>query len=235
MLNVSHIQYKVDDIHKAVQEFRDAGFQVEWGRRPEKADNALIWFEEGPFIELFEMSRLYYYCAPLMSLMYGKTAKSRWVHWYRSKEGWCDFALEAADQELVKKEHIQEIQSFTEKCGANTSKIINGSRTKTDGEVVKYAYFTTKPLGLPFVVSSYIPKQRPDSIAHPNGALGVTELNVQMKEGLIPIVKAMTKGDSILNVVGGKENKLLSVKMRFHDNAEIPDVVKKIFYIEKKE
>lgn len=50
-MKVSHILYKVDDLQKAVQDFRNQGFTVEYGKK-KNPYNALIYFEEGPYIEL---------------------------------------------------------------------------------------------------------------------------------------------------------------------------------------
>jgi hypothetical protein len=55
---ISHVLYRVSDLHQAVEKLRDAGFIVEYGTEPEKAYNALIWFEQGCFVEIFKSSTL---------------------------------------------------------------------------------------------------------------------------------------------------------------------------------
>src|SRR5262249_54346468 len=52
MLRCSHVLCTVDDIARAVADYTELGFTVEWGSDPRQAHNALIWFAEGPFIEL---------------------------------------------------------------------------------------------------------------------------------------------------------------------------------------
>jgi len=231
MLKVSHIQYKVNDIKKAVKEFEEACFTVMWGRDPKHADNAFVWFEEGPFIEIFEMKKKYSYFAPIMAVMYGKEAKQRWKHWYEVPEGWCDFALEAEDGIQADMGRINEIQAYVNGKGVATSKIINGNRTRPDGEKVRYAYFTSVPTELPFVVSTYQPRQRPETIVHKNGAVRVAELKVTAPEKLTKTIHALAGQDRVLTIGGISEQKRLSVTLEFDRRIKPQGLIGKIFEI----
>ncbi len=46
-MKTSHIIYKVDDLHQAVNEFKKKGFEVEYGTK-KNPYNAIIYFSEGP-------------------------------------------------------------------------------------------------------------------------------------------------------------------------------------------
>lgn len=46
-MKVSHIMYRVSDLKEAVEEYRQKGFAVEYGRAKNPI-NALIYFSEGP-------------------------------------------------------------------------------------------------------------------------------------------------------------------------------------------
>ena len=54
MMRSGHLIYKVKDLQQAVKEWEAKGFIVEYGRR-EKPNNALIYFSQGPYIELLKI------------------------------------------------------------------------------------------------------------------------------------------------------------------------------------
>jgi Glyoxalase-like domain len=176
LLRCSHIVCKVDDIRTAVSDFETLGFQVEWGSSPERAHNALIWFEQGPFLEFFELPRWTALLRWPFSFVYGRAAGDRLVRWASAKEGWCDLALEIDDTELAA------THSTLREAGLKISKVIKGRRTRPDGRLVHYQFLTTRPANLPFVVSAYDPPQRPARIAHPNGARAIARVRIGVSE-----------------------------------------------------
>ena len=52
-MRLGHVIYVVKDLDTAVKEWRDKGFTVEYGRTKNPM-NALIYFSEGPYIELLK-------------------------------------------------------------------------------------------------------------------------------------------------------------------------------------
>lgn len=50
-MKINHILYKVDNLKESVAYYQEQGFSVEYGRE-KKPYNALIYFPEGPYIEL---------------------------------------------------------------------------------------------------------------------------------------------------------------------------------------
>lgn len=56
-MKLSHVILKVKKLDKAVQEYREKGFAVEYGREKNPI-NALIYFSKGPYIELLDGSRM---------------------------------------------------------------------------------------------------------------------------------------------------------------------------------
>jgi hypothetical protein len=51
VMSVGHIVYKAEDLQAAVEEFRERGFEVEYGR-PKNPRNALVYFSQGPYLEI---------------------------------------------------------------------------------------------------------------------------------------------------------------------------------------
>ncbi|MFI8460953.1 VOC family protein [Kitasatospora sp. NPDC085464] len=169
-LRCSHILCKVHDIRSAVADFTAAGFTVTWGSAPDKAHNALIWFESGPFIELFELPERFGLLSLPFGLVNGAPAGRRLARWAAGGEGWRDVALETDDTELTG------AQRALRETGIPGSRVMKGRRSTPDGSRVRYQFLTPAPARLPFVVSQYDPPQRPAAVSHPNGALGVARV-----------------------------------------------------------
>ncbi|HHF4065281.1 TPA: VOC family protein [Haemophilus influenzae] len=69
-----HIIYKINNLQLAVKEWRNKGFEVEYGRNKNPI-NALIYFSEGPYIELLQntgMPKI----VKLLSKLFGKNKKN---------------------------------------------------------------------------------------------------------------------------------------------------------------
>lgn len=167
LLRCSHVLCKVDDIGAAVRDFTELGFTVTWGGAPERAHNALIWFAQGPFIELFELPRAFAGLRVPFTAAYGRSAGSRLAHWAGRGEGWRDLALETDDTDLAA------TRARLRAAGLHASKVVRRSRVRPDGQRVRYQFLAAGPAALPFVVSAYDPPQRPAEVVHPNGAEGV--------------------------------------------------------------
>ena len=56
-MKISHVLYKVNNLEDTVSQFRNQGFTVEYGKK-DKPYNALIYFEEGPYIESVSYTHL---------------------------------------------------------------------------------------------------------------------------------------------------------------------------------
>ena len=55
MMKISHVIYKANDLNKSIELYRDMGYNVEYGSKY-NPHNALIYFSDGPYIELLEKS-----------------------------------------------------------------------------------------------------------------------------------------------------------------------------------
>lgn len=218
MLKCSHILCRVDDIAEVVRNYEALGFSVQWGSAPERALNALIWFEEGPFIELFEVPKSLTFLIPPLGLFFGRAAGRRWAYWGKSEEGWCDVALEPDERAVVqgqsnigRVEQLAAIRQSLREAGLATSRLIHGSRTRPDRSKVKYSLFTTEPLGLPFVVSVYDPPQRPETIRHCNGATGIEWVRMGVAAEHMSAMKLLADGDRWLRFADAPQTKVLAV------------------------
>lgn len=176
-LRASHVWLRVDDLHRAVAELRDLGFAVEWGSDPKSARNAMIWFADGPFIEISAVPPFLARLRWLIAIRHGRATGDRIARWADPATGWRDLALETDDKDLTA------TRDRLRGAGIDVGRIVRGSRTRPDGDTVTYQFLAVRPDRLPFVVSSYVPPQRPSYVAHPNGATGVHAIHV----GVAPV------------------------------------------------
>lgn len=208
MLKVSHILCRVHDIKKAVHDYEKAGFQVEWGRNPKNSLNAFIWFDQGPFIELFEMKR---FMSPIqfpLGILYGKSMRERWVKWMFQREGLIDFALEGYEEDIAKQENLHLVRNEIKNLGIHTSKVLNGRRKKPTGEIVTYGFFSLSPCDLPFVVSAYNTPQRPKQIKHLNGSQYIQSMTISCPDETAEILNTLLVDKVMLTI---KESKKFNI------------------------
>ncbi len=175
----SHYLVRVEDLHQAVEDYEQAGFNVVWGSKPEKAHNAMIYFESGGFIELFDPRPPYAILTPVLTAIASVLASLglplfiRFKRWLQTR-GLCDFALETAEP-LAKS-----IAAATER-GARLSKIRDASRKRLDGVVTRWQLCSADSADLPFMMGPYEPPPTISSAqrAHPNGIRHLRGIEMQ--------------------------------------------------------
>jgi Glyoxalase-like domain len=177
MLRSSHVLCRVENIRETVRDYEELGFSMTWGSDPEKAQNAMIWFTEGPFVEFFEFPTKLAALRWPVALRFGAGMGRRLHKWSRPGEGWRDLALETDDVDLTA------TRARLADAGVAVSRIFRHGRTRPDGQRVRYQFVAPSPADLPFVVSSYDPPQRPAHVEHPNGATRISSIRYGVAAG----------------------------------------------------
>jgi hypothetical protein len=167
-MRLSHILYRVENLHEAVKKYQEMGFTVIYGTKPEKAFNALIWFENGPFIELFQVGQSKA-LLNLMKLSGKKGLASRFDLYQTSDYGWVDYSLENTKDNLIEENRLMK------EMGYNMS-TMPGRRTDINGTKLKWKLSMPVDTSFPFLMSAYTPNPRPENISHKNGAKEVKKL-----------------------------------------------------------
>lgn len=85
-MKVSHILYKVNNLEESVLKFQDEGFNVEYGSKIHP-HNALIYFSEGPYIELLEKAPVSSFIKVLLRVIGKGNIADRFLQWEEEKEG----------------------------------------------------------------------------------------------------------------------------------------------------
>ncbi len=193
-MKLSHILYRVDNLHKAVEDFKNMGFTVVYGTKPEKAFNALIWFEKGPFIELYQINKNKF-IINAMKLLGKKGLANRFSHFQNSNYGWVDYSIENDRRDLT------EENLLLKEMGYKFS-TMPGFRTDINGNKLKWKLSIPFDSSFPFLMSAYSINPRPRRIKHINGAKEVKRLIWGTDKKNIPNINRLLN-DNILQLIEG--------------------------------
>jgi len=182
-LSFDHLVVKVNDLKQAIKSFSQAGFTVTNGgtHKGGLSENALIYLEDGAFIELLSMKkglrtfllRLYSKTKSFMSLKYSK----KWGLFHRFydraltlPEGITDFCLLTAS--------LSSDLDRTNKSGLFVTKPLSVSRKRPDGSLVEWEMASTLLAELPFLRGPYSPPvtSSETATAHANGISGISAI-----------------------------------------------------------
>jgi len=67
-MKISHVIYKVDNLRNGFKHFKSKGFEIEYGSK-RNPHNALIYFSQGPYIEVLENVKLPPYAKLFLKLI----------------------------------------------------------------------------------------------------------------------------------------------------------------------
>ncbi|MEM7798728.1 MAG: VOC family protein [Chloroflexota bacterium] len=172
MKRIDHILIKVDDLHAGVAEFKRAGFNVYYGKAPEKAYNALIYLQDDSFLELVDTSAIPWYFRLLTRM-----GIIRLIHTLYNRMG--NFAFKAGPL-LDYVVYTPDIEATYARVKSKSSAMVHGKREKPNGTVVSWDCFAPKEIDWPFLKSDYDPGQisAEETDEQPNGITGIQSMDV---------------------------------------------------------
>ncbi|MDO5718742.1 MAG: VOC family protein, partial [Tissierellia bacterium] len=190
-MKLGHLQYKVEDLHRGVEQFRDLGFTVEYGSGEDKSFNAIIWFEDGPFLELFSDDYLKSFKMKLMMRLAGMIGRKGLVERFKYYQtlplGFCDLCLESKEDNLDKEnEIIRDYFDFDK---------LKGRRKTASGDKLKWDLSIPRDIKFPFLMSAYNIPQKPNKINHSNGAKGFTKVRVKSRPEFFKLLNILVDDD----------------------------------------
>lgn len=179
---IGHVLIKTRQLKLAVENFQKLGFTVTYRTNPAKAHNALIYFRDGSFLELFNpkpinlpdklIRTIFQLLRPLHPAMV-----NRFLYYLNSQEGLNDYALDSVQPEQAEA-NVWEITQ----AGAKLGKTIKKSKTLPDGRKQTWWLAVPEEPRLPFLMSAYDPAVActEQEITHNNGALGIEKLVIDV-------------------------------------------------------
>jgi hypothetical protein len=175
----SHVLLWVRDIHRAVGDYRQLGFTVNYATNPDKAQHAHIWFSSGPVIELLTTPKSARFFKWPIEWVAGRGSGRRMLRWPAGGEGFCDVAVATDTPELAPE--LVELR----RAGVPVGRAIPWARTTPAGQRIRFSFAYPENDRLPFIVTPYEPPQHPRDAAHRNGArrLSRVTMGVRREDG----------------------------------------------------
>ena len=189
-MKLSHILIKVNDLDKAVKEWQEKGFIVEYGKK-HNPYNALIYFKDGAYIELFKFNGL----PKIINCLLKMVGKSEFVEkmefWANHKEGLLSLMLENNENNLDK-----EI-SILKKHGLSGI-LSNKTRRDIIGRKLEFKVLFTNDVYFPDLMTFFSINPKPQKNLHPNGIKGVKSITLGLTDKQRAIFTEICNDETII-------------------------------------
>lgn len=193
-MKVSHVLYKVNDLEKAVQEYEADGFTVEYGKS-KNPYNALIYFSEGPYLELFQRSGMPSFAKCLLRLFGHSKMVDRMNSWEQAPEGLIAVALENYKENL--EDEINILKKYNQKFFKSKSK-----RLDTKGRLLEFSVLFPNEMKIPFLMTYFNINPKPKNFVHANGVRGIKSISFGTDKKYYKLIQELCN-DPILKLYEG--------------------------------
>lgn len=167
-MRTSHVILKVEQLDRAVREYRERGFAVEYGGRKNPI-NALIYFSEGPYLELLDGTRMPAAVKTFMRAIGKKALSDRLQRLDDCGPGYCELALENY------KSNLNEEVAVLKKHGIK-SYSVPSRRVDTHGRDLRFRLAVPEALDVPFLMTYFSIDPKPANFVHPNGIREISRI-----------------------------------------------------------
>lgn len=193
-MKLSHVILKVDDLDKAVQEWTDKGFVVEYGR-VKKPNNALIYFKEGPYLELYLNCGMPSIAKKMLRFFGKKDLIDRFDAWDSHEPGL--IGLEVETYEKTPREELEKLKRYKEKYT-----VISSGRKDTKGRDMKFYCVFPDSLKIPAFMTYFSIDPKPKTDIHPNGVKGIESVAFGTEERFIPLIRELCDDERLKLFIG---------------------------------
>ena len=200
-MKLSHILYKVNDLNNGVNYFKNKGFNVEFGSRYQP-HNALIYFSEGPYIEIIQNAPISRFLKFILILIGKRKLVNRFNSWDTSKDGFFEICLENKKNNL--KSEIEILKKNNQKFFVTSSK-----RHDPFGRLLKWRLLFPMENKIPFMMTYFNIDPKPKNYIHPNGVSRIERVIYGTEKKFIPILKKLCN-DKVLIIEPGLGVKSIS-------------------------
>ncbi|CAM1345155.1 VOC family protein [Tenacibaculum amylolyticum] len=193
-MKVGHILYKVNDLEKGVEAFRKEGFTVEYGTK-KNPYNAVIYFSEGPYLELIGNIKLPSFLNFLMKLFGKGKVVERIYNWHYSEEGLIAVCLENYKKDLEEEKSV--LKKYRQKYFERNSK-----RLDVKNRLLKFIVLFPDELKIPFLMTYFNINPKPENYIHPNGIKKIKSISFGTNEELIPLINELCDDKTLQLFIG---------------------------------
>lgn len=194
-MKVSHILYKVKNLDEAVKKYKEQGFLVEYGQK--KAPyNAVIYFSEGPYLELLGNVKLSNFKVFLLKLFGKNKVAERINGWHYANEGLIAVCLENYKKDLKEEKKI--LKKYNQKYYER-----KGSRLDTKNRLLEYRVLFPDEFKIPFLMTYFTIDPKPKNFVHKNGIRRIKSISFGTEKKLIPLINELCD-DKVLKLFIGE-------------------------------
>lgn len=204
-MRAGHVIYKVSDLKQGVEEWREKGFVVEYGSKKDPY-NAIIYFSEGPYIELLASTGMPSIFKKLLRLLGLKGVVNRFDRWDSGEDYWCGFCMEKDAGSL--NEEIKQLGIYKRKGFY----LKNAKRTDLKDRKLKYKCFFPAEISLPFLMSYFNIDPKPKNFIHPNGYRRISKIKFATTVEVASVINRLLKDQSVEVEVTGEQGIVKSVE-----------------------
>lgn len=193
-MKVSHIIIKVNNLDEAVEKWTKKGFVVEYGKR-KNSYNALIYFKEGPYIELYERYGMPSFLKKIMRFFGKKAFVDRMDFWDNHNEGIIGLELETYEDNVEKE--VKLLKEYNEKY-----MLMNCKRLDAKDRNLKFTCVFPDNMKIPAFMTYFSIDPKPKTDIHPNGIKGVKSVAFGTEKKLIPLINQLCEDDRLKLYIG---------------------------------
>ena len=199
-MKVSHVLYKTNNLEASFKEFEKLGYKVVNGSR-KKPHNALIYFSEGPYIELLEKAPVSSFLKVILRLLGKGKVVDRFNSWENSTEGFFEICLENNTTNFKKEEKI--LAKFGEDYF-----ITNSKRIDVSNRVLKWKLLFPNQLKIPFLMTQFNINPKPKNFVHPNKIKRIKQISYSTEASIIPVINELCNDDILQLFIGKRDCKV---------------------------
>jgi hypothetical protein len=199
-MKVSHVLFKTNDLKKTIKEFEKSGFKVEYGSK-KKPHNALIYFSEGPYIEILEKAPITSLIKLILRFIGKGYLLERFTSWENAQEGFFEICLENNASNFRAEKQL--LNKFGEKYFVTQSKRIDPMN-----RVLKWKLLFPSQINIPFFMTPFNINPKPKNFAHPNKINRIKKISYYTEANIIPIINELCNDDRLQLSTGKGECKV---------------------------
>lgn len=199
-MKVSHVLYKTNNLEASFKEFEKLGYKVVYGSR-KKPHNALIYFSEGPYIELLEKAPVSSFLKAILRLLGKGKVVDRFNSWENSTEGFFEICLENNTTNFKKEEKI--LAKFEEGYF-----ITNTKRIDVSNRVLKWKLLFPNQIKIPFLMTQFNINPKPKNFVHPNKIKRIKQISYSTEASIIPVINELCNDDILQLFIGKRDCKV---------------------------
>lgn len=188
-MKVGHILFKTNDLKASFKAFEKLGFNVEYGSK-RNPHNALIYFSEGPYIELLEKAPITSFTKLILRFIGKGCLVERFNSWENAQEGFFEICLENNTTNFAKE--IEILNKFKEGYFITKSKRVDPSN-----RVLTWKLLFPNEIRIPFLMTKFSENPKPKNCIHPNKVKRIKHICYGAHSKFIPLLNELCNDDTL--------------------------------------